>query len=94
MMTVVLDTNVFVSSVLGKTLGEIITVWRAGQFTLVVSDEIVKELSAFGSCLAPSSSYLKKSLTTSSAWCSEGLNSSRQVKRWISSMKTRPTTSS
>jgi putative PIN family toxin of toxin-antitoxin system len=29
--------------VLGRTLGEIITVWRAGQFTLVVSDEIVKE---------------------------------------------------
>lgn len=43
MNRVVLDTNVFVSAVLGGALGELIDGWRAGKFTLVVSDEIVRE---------------------------------------------------
>jgi uncharacterized protein len=42
-MRVVLDTNVFVSAVLGGALAELLPAWRAGHFTLVVSDEIVGE---------------------------------------------------
>ena len=42
-MRVVIDTNVFVSSVLGGALAEILNRWRAGQFTLIVTDEIVRE---------------------------------------------------
>ena len=43
MMPVVLDTNVFVSAVLGGTLEAVIDHWRAGRFTLVVTDEVVGE---------------------------------------------------
>lgn len=43
MMRIVLDTNVFVSAVMGGALGAVIDHWRAGHFTLVVTDEIVRE---------------------------------------------------
>jgi len=43
MMRVVLDTNVFLSAVLGGTLKAVIEHWRAGHFTLVVTDEIAGE---------------------------------------------------
>lgn len=42
-MRVVLDTNVLVSAVLGRRLREILTHWRAGDFTLIVSSEIMSE---------------------------------------------------
>ena len=42
-MRVVLDTNVFVSAVLGGTLEAVIGHWRAGRFTLVVTDEVAGE---------------------------------------------------
>lgn len=42
-MRVVLDTNIFVSGVLGGALAEVITRWQAGEFTVVVSDEIARE---------------------------------------------------
>lgn len=42
-MRVVLDTNVFVSMALGGTVGRINDAWKAGAFTLVVSDAIVSE---------------------------------------------------
>jgi hypothetical protein len=40
---VVLDTNVFVSMVLGGHVGVINDAWKADMFTLVVSDEIISE---------------------------------------------------
>jgi len=43
MMRIVLDTNVFVSAVLGGALRAVIDHWRAGRFTLIVTDEIVGE---------------------------------------------------
>jgi len=43
MMRVVLDTNIFISMALGGVVAEINTGWRAGKFTLIVSDEIVSE---------------------------------------------------
>jgi putative PIN family toxin of toxin-antitoxin system len=42
-MRAVIDTNVFVSGVLGGQLAAVLDLWRAGRFTLVVSDEIVYE---------------------------------------------------
>lgn len=42
-MRIVLDTNVFVSTVLGYTLGAIIDHWQASDFVLIVSNEIVQE---------------------------------------------------
>ncbi len=42
-MRVVLDTNVFVSTVLGGRLGIIANKWKAGEFTLVVSEAIAHE---------------------------------------------------
>ena len=42
-MRVVLDTNVFISSVLGGALAEVLDRCQAGQFTLVVTGEIVHE---------------------------------------------------
>ena len=42
-MRVVLDTNVLVSAVLGGTLQAIWDKWISGAFTLVVSDEILRE---------------------------------------------------
>lgn len=43
MIRVVLDTNVFVSAVLGGRLGIIIDEWKAGKFTLIVTDAIARE---------------------------------------------------
>lgn len=42
-MRVVLDTNIFVSAVLGGKVGSIIDEWKAGKFTLVITDEIARE---------------------------------------------------
>ncbi|HCR70361.1 MAG TPA: putative toxin-antitoxin system toxin component, PIN family [Anaerolineae bacterium] len=42
-MRVVLDTNIFISAVLGGKVGIIIDEWKAGKFTLVVTDEIAHE---------------------------------------------------
>jgi len=42
-MRVVIDTNVFVSAVLGNTLQAIFDYWLAGSFVLIVSNEIVQE---------------------------------------------------
>jgi hypothetical protein len=43
MMRVVIDTNVFVSAVLGGKLASVLGAWQAGRFTLVVSVEVVRE---------------------------------------------------
>ena len=43
MRSVVIDTNVFLSAVLGGALATILDQWRAEKFTLIVSDEIVSE---------------------------------------------------
>ena len=43
MIRAVIDTNVFVSAVLGGRLAAVCDFWRAGQFALIVSDEIVRE---------------------------------------------------
>ena len=43
MKRVVLDTNVFVSMVLGGQVGKINDGWRAEKFLLIVSDDIVSE---------------------------------------------------
>jgi uncharacterized protein len=40
---VVIDTNVFISAVLGGKLGIIIDEWKAGKFTLVTSEAITRE---------------------------------------------------
>jgi uncharacterized protein len=42
-MRVVLDTNIFFSSVLGGTLKTILDFWKAERFTLVVSDAMAQE---------------------------------------------------
>jgi putative PIN family toxin of toxin-antitoxin system len=42
-MRVILDTNVFISMALGGQVGKINDGWKAGKFTLVVSDDIVSE---------------------------------------------------
>jgi len=42
-MRVVLDTNIFISAVLGGRLGIIIDEWKAGKFKLVVTDAIARE---------------------------------------------------
>ena len=43
MMRVVLDTNVFVSALLGGKLRAVMDTWRAERFQLIVTDEIVLE---------------------------------------------------
>jgi putative PIN family toxin of toxin-antitoxin system len=43
MMRVVLDTNIFISSVLGGKLKVIIDEWKAGKFKLIVSEAIARE---------------------------------------------------
>lgn len=43
MKRVVLDTNIFVSMALGGQVGIINDEWRAGKFTLVVTEDIVSE---------------------------------------------------
>jgi len=42
-MRVVLDTNIFVSMTMGGRVGKINDAWRAGRFSLIVSDAIVSE---------------------------------------------------
>jgi len=42
-MRVVLDTNIFISAVLGGRLGVIMDEWKAGKFTLVISGVIASE---------------------------------------------------
>lgn len=43
MKRVILDTNIFVSMALGGQVGKINDEWRAGKFTLVVSEDILSE---------------------------------------------------
>ncbi len=43
MKRVVLDTNIFISSVLGGRLGIILDTWKTHKFTLIVSNEILDE---------------------------------------------------
>lgn len=42
-MLVVLDTNVFISAIMGGRLGIIIDEWKAGKFKLIVTDSIARE---------------------------------------------------
>ena len=42
-MRAVLDTNIFISAVLGGRLGIIIDEWKAGKFKLIVTDSIARE---------------------------------------------------
>ena len=42
-MRMVLDTNVFISAILGGRLGIILDEWKAGTFTLIVTDVIAAE---------------------------------------------------
>ena len=42
-MRVVLDTNIFVSMLLGGQVGKLNDAWKAEKFTLVVSDDIISE---------------------------------------------------
>jgi putative PIN family toxin of toxin-antitoxin system len=42
-MRVILDTNVFISALLGGELQAVMDAWRAGDFQLIVTDEIVHE---------------------------------------------------
>ena len=42
-MRVVLDTNIFISAVLGGRLGVIIDEWKVGKFTLIITDAIARE---------------------------------------------------
>lgn len=43
MMRVVLDTNIFISAILGSRLGVIVDEWQAGKFKLIVSEAIAHE---------------------------------------------------
>lgn len=42
-MRIVLDTNIFISAVLGGRLGVILDEWKAGKFKLIVTDAIAHE---------------------------------------------------
>ena len=42
-MRVVIDTNVFISAMLGGRLGIIVDEWKARKFTLIVSEAIARE---------------------------------------------------
>jgi len=42
-MRIVLDTNVFVSALLGGKLGIIIDKWKAKKFNLIISEDIMRE---------------------------------------------------
>ena len=42
-MRVVLDTNIFISAVLGGRLAVIVDEWKAGKFKLIVTDAIARE---------------------------------------------------
>lgn len=41
MMRVVLDTNIFISAILGSRLGVIADEWQAGKFKLIVSEAML-----------------------------------------------------
>ena len=43
MTRVVLDTNIFISAVLGGRLGVVIDEWKAGKFKLIVTDSFARE---------------------------------------------------
>lgn len=43
MTRVILDTNIFISAVLGGRLGVIIDEWKVGRFKLIVTDSIARE---------------------------------------------------
>lgn len=43
MLTVVIDTNVFISSFFGGVPREIINLWKKGEITLCLSQEIIEE---------------------------------------------------
>jgi predicted nucleic acid-binding protein len=42
-MRVVLDTNIFISALLGGKLGLIFDEWKMGKFTLIVSNAVARE---------------------------------------------------
>jgi putative PIN family toxin of toxin-antitoxin system len=42
-MRVVLDTNIFISAILGGRLGIIVDEWKTGKFKLIVTDSIARE---------------------------------------------------
>jgi putative PIN family toxin of toxin-antitoxin system len=42
-MRVVIDTNVFISAILGDRLGIIVEEWKAKKFTIIVSEAIARE---------------------------------------------------
>jgi putative PIN family toxin of toxin-antitoxin system len=42
-MRVVIDTNVFISAILGGRLGIIVDEWKARKFTLIISETIARE---------------------------------------------------
>jgi putative PIN family toxin of toxin-antitoxin system len=42
-MRVVLDTNIFISSILGGRLKAIVDEWKAGKFKLIISEAIARE---------------------------------------------------
>jgi len=43
MTRIVLDTNIFISAVLGGSLGVIVDEWKSGKFKLIVTDSIARE---------------------------------------------------
>jgi uncharacterized protein len=42
-MRVVLDTNIFISALLGGTLRLILDEWKVGKFTLIVTEDVARE---------------------------------------------------
>lgn len=42
-MRIVLDTNIFISALLGGMLRVIVDKWKAGEFTLIITDAIARE---------------------------------------------------
>jgi len=42
-MRVILDTNIFISALLGGSLGRIVDEWKAGKFSIVASEAILRE---------------------------------------------------
>ncbi|MGZ9166386.1 MAG: PIN domain-containing protein [Anaerolineales bacterium] len=43
MRRIVLDTNIFISALLGGFLGVIVDKWKSGKFTLIITDAIAPE---------------------------------------------------
>ena len=42
-MRIVPDTNIFISALLGGMLGVIVDKWKAGKFSLIITDAIARE---------------------------------------------------